>query len=312
MASLKEILPLLLAGGAGAASPQGADVFNNILRQKRVGEQQERQERESEQRFTLAQRASDRAERSEERAVKNQEGVISIRQMRMDQINKQNAETDRVAAGEKIRKDYLIGEHPELVAIGSIDERMTQKQVEAVIKSEDKRNPDWEESKERALELKALDLSGSFRTDQGTIGTGPTPRQGKVEEPLPPFTETMLMRIKQDAAPGIAKAEEQFRQSQLEYHLAKSGQGMEEVTEIGLESLRQKMEADRAGVASAQEAIPVAMLEQNASPEDVQEYLNPSQGDPGFEPVSSHAPITMREKFFLANPDKRGAPGFGG
>ena len=299
MGTLKDLLPILGAGVAGAASPQGADVFNNILRQKRVGEQQDRQERESDQRLTLAQMASDRAERGDARAEKNQEGVTSLREMRMGREQRAADDYDRERAGEAVRVKYLMGEHPELVAAGVLTPGMSQDDAEDYIKSEDDKNPTWEESIDNAKYLRSMGLSGSFETDKGRIGTGSTAT--KTEKVEPPFDGNMAQEIYLDAQPAIQKAEENYRQSALAYEMATNGMSIEETTPAEIESLRQKMVADQGAIGQAKARVDLNWSKAGASAEQIHELNNPpGQVEPG-QTVTGHSPKDLARAKFIAN-----------
>jgi hypothetical protein len=94
MAKLKEIAPMVLAGLAGAASPQGADVFQDIHRQRMIAEQQKRREAESEQRQSLALKAAERAERGEERDIERHQGVVKLSELRLQEAERERDEAD--------------------------------------------------------------------------------------------------------------------------------------------------------------------------------------------------------------------------
>ena len=290
MASLKDILPLLLAGGAGAASPQGADVFNNILRQKRIGEQQDRQDKESEQRLTLAQMASDRAGRSEERAITNQEGSISLRQMRMDQIDRQNADRDRSAASEKKRVDYMIGENQDLAETGLIDNSMTLEDVEAVIKSRDPGRPTWEEGIDRMQALKERNLSGSVDTEGGRVGTGQSSGP-KAEKEAPEFNEVMAQEIFLDAQPAIEKAEEGHAKAKLEYDLLMEQVGTgEEVSQAQIESASMKLARKSQMIRDARQRVPLGFAKAGASQAQIDRLMAGAE-QPQQQPQAAAGPV---------------------
>jgi hypothetical protein len=98
MANLKEILPLLLAGVAGAASPQGADAFQNIYRMSLANKEGERREKSDSARLALSERTADRMDKADERATETQAQVTSMRQMSMEKaerLAKKTKEDDR-------------------------------------------------------------------------------------------------------------------------------------------------------------------------------------------------------------------------
>lgn len=104
MPTLKELAPMLLAGVAGAASPQGASVFQNIAEMKRVRELDERRKQESELRTKHAVEAAERAGRGEKRDIERHKQVVRVSDLR-EQALKRDAED--TAKRERGRKAYI-------------------------------------------------------------------------------------------------------------------------------------------------------------------------------------------------------------
>ena len=290
MASLKDILPLLLAGGAGAASPQGADVFNNILRQKRIGEQQDRQERESDERLTLARLASDRAGRAEERAITSQEGSISLRQMRMDAIDRDNKERDRTRASESKIIDFYAEKYPELAATGVFEGDLTKADAGKIVESFGGKT--FEEQMDEAQIAKDRGLSASLPIQGGgSVGTGPAPRQGKASKEPVEFTDAMAASIYHDAQADISNAQEKLEKAQINLMSLEGDNGQDVITPAALESARAEVRARERDLQRAQEQPQINFRNEGASEAQINSYWPPPPPPGSTQPVPSHGAL---------------------
>jgi hypothetical protein len=305
VASLKDILPLILAGGAGAVSPQGADVFNNILRQKRIGEQQDRQERDSEERLTLARMASDRAGRAETRAETNAEGVISFRDMQKGRFKKEDERLERIRKSETKLIDYYRSEYPELAASGALDDITEKKHADAIIESFGA--PTIEDQMDQLEVIRGRGLSGSLPLEGGGrvgVGLPGQPKAGK--EPIE-FTKVIGAGIVLRGQDAILKAEADLEQAQIAMTAASDPNGITEPTEAGIAAAEAKVRAKQAALQRAHAEIPQQLREANATEDEVDQLMNP-QGSPvdPTQSVASHAVTPeekAREQFFKNNPD---------
>jgi len=273
VANLKDILPLILAGGAGAASPQGADVFNNILRQKRIGEQQDAVNKDREERLTLAKLAFDRADRSETRAVKNQEGVTSLRQMRMEDIERQRERLEKIKKSEQKSVDFMLAENPDVTQSGLVDNTMTLQDVTNVIKSYDPEAPTMEDHFDFLAEAQKRNLAASVDTGQGRLSTGQTTTKAAAEEPE--FNETMAEEIFLDAQAGIQKAEDAHSKVQQEYDtlMAAVEQG-DEVSSAEVEEVSSRLARKSQAIRDARRRIPLGFAKAGATQTQIDKLMS--------------------------------------
>ena len=259
MPSLKEILPLIMAGAAGAGSPQGADVFQNILSMKE--HQMDRKEQKEDRANALQDRLTvlELQEAREERAVagakrddekwkldkKRQEGVarqseITLRNMQRKELEDTGMDPRSIAF-----RETLVEQSPDMAWLY---EGQNYEEMEAL-----RDTANLPSTAEQIAEIRSMQrqgVSGTLEIEGGSVSTGRS-ASTKAKTPLSEAdaramvadnkgTQHKLERELRDArsdlaemkndtvmdhtASDIAKAESaiEFYERELENHAGKS------------------------------------------------------------------------------------------
>ena len=194
MANLKEILPLILAGASGAASPQGADVFGNILAMKEHQEnramEKEDRELQQEDRLTMLQLQKNKEERAvaeearagkrEGRASKSAAGVAKVRDITLNRMRREELEATGQDAKSITHREFLQAEYPDIAPL------FNDVPYDDMEKIRDKFGaPSIEDQIDKLKIAKDAGMSATLGVEGGSVGTGST----RTEAPPTPFTK---------------------------------------------------------------------------------------------------------------------------